>query len=77
MGGVARYMRNPYIRAKMVEALVAFLPAEVINKKLYGSINSDPNFPFCFENYFRFIQYVKSTICFGGNVYIPGSVLVG
>jgi len=28
--GGCSYMRNPYIRAKMVEALVAFLPAEVM-----------------------------------------------
>ena len=31
---MTRYMRNPYIRAKMVEALVAFMPAEVRRSSL-------------------------------------------
>lgn len=36
---VNRYMRNPYIRAKMVEALAAFMPAEVSFKKTRSVIN--------------------------------------
>eukprot|EP00903_Cladosiphon_okamuranus_P011191 g10560.t1 len=38
--GTSGYMRNPYIRAKMVEALVAFLPAEDDRRR--GRRSNDP-----------------------------------